>query len=144
MNERMLQLMRWGREGYSCAQILFLLAFAARGGAHSGLVRSMAGLAYGGGSGLATCGAVTGGYCLLAFLSSENPDDDRPSDRLPLMLDELTDWFAARVGQSPGPVTCDAVVGPAGTAAARQECGLLVNDTYEQVLSILAAHGMWS
>jgi hypothetical protein len=104
----------------------------------------MAGLAYGGGSGQATCGTLTGGYCLLAFLSADAAAADRPSTRLPLMLDELTDWFAARVGQNPGPITCDSIVGPAGPAAARPQCGDLVRDTYNQVLSILAAHGMWA
>jgi hypothetical protein len=142
MDDRMLQLMRWGRQGYNCSQVLFLLALEARGRSCPDLVRAMAGLAYGGGSRRATCGTLTGGYCLLAFLSANTDDADRPAEQLPLLLDELTDWFANRVGQDPAEITCEAIVGAAGPAAVHQACGALVTDTYDQVLAILAAHGM--
>ncbi|MCJ8499422.1 DVU_1555 family C-GCAxxG-C-C protein [Desulfatitalea alkaliphila] len=144
MNDRMVQFMRWGQQGYSCGQILFLLALGGTSATNPGLVRAMAGLAYGGGSGRGTCGALSGGACLLAFFSAATPDADQPSDRLPLMLNEWTDWFAARTGQDTGPMACDDLVGPGGPAAARQGCALLVSDTYDQVVSILAAHGLWA
>lgn len=142
MDDLMLRMMQWGRQGYSCSQVLLLLALEARGEANPGLVRSMAGLAYGCGTGRATCGTLTGGACLLAYLAADDREAARPSEQLPAMLQELADWFDDRVGQAHGGITCDAVVGEAGPAAARQTCGAIVAETYAKIMEILSGHGM--
>jgi hypothetical protein len=137
-----MRMLRWGQQGYSCAQILLLLAVEARGESNPGLVRAMAGLAYGCGSGRATCGALTGGCCLMAYLAVGDGAGDRPMERLPVMLQELSDWFESRVGQAHGGIVCESIVGADGPALARQTCGALVTETYGKALEILAANGV--
>ena len=142
MDDLMLRMLHWSRQGYSCSQILLLLALEARGESNPGLVRSMAGLAYGCGSGRATCGTLTGGCCLLAYLAADDGDAARPSEKLPILLQELSDWFGERVGQAHGGTSCDLIVGEAGPAAARQKCGDIVAETYGKIMQIVAEHGI--
>lgn len=142
MDDLLIRMMGWGQQGYRCSQILLLAALEQQGKHNSGLVRAMAGLAYGCGTGGATCGALAGGCCLLAFLTAEQADPQQPSEHLPAMLQALTDWFARRTGHSPVDLSCDAIVGDAGPSAARQACGVLVADTYAKVAEILANHGI--
>jgi len=141
MNELMLRMLQLSQKGYGCSQILIRLVLEARGEDNPGLVRSMAGLAYGCGGGRATCGTLTGACCAIALYAGKGRDDEAASDRLMLMLQELSDWFWAHVGETHDGVTCEAIVGEAGPSAARQRCGMIVADTFAKVLEILAASG---
>jgi hypothetical protein len=140
MDDLLIRMMHWAQEGHNCSQILLLLALEERGQSNPDLVRAVGGLAYGCGTGHATCGTLTGGCCLLAFLSSS--DDQPATEELPVMLQELSDWFDARIGPAQGGVTCDAIVGEAGPDASRQTCGALISETYAKVMEILAEHGV--
>jgi len=141
MNDVMIRLLQLSRIGYGCSQILIRLFLEARGEDNPALVRAMAGLAYGCGAGRATCGTLTGGCCALALYAGKGTDDEAGSERLLLMLQELTDWFGEQVGGPHGGIACETIVGVEGPAAARQRCGAIVADTYAKVLEILAAHG---
>lgn len=70
MDDTMIRMLQLGHKGYSCSQIILLLGLELRGETNSGLVRAMGGLAYGCGSGRASCGALSGGCCLLALYLS--------------------------------------------------------------------------
>lgn len=142
MDDVLIHMMRWGQQGYSCSQILLLMAMQEQGQSNPDLVRTMAGLAFGCGSGHATCGTLTGGCCLLAFKAVDKSDPAQPSEQLPMMLQELTGWFEARIGSSDRDTTCSAIVGEGGAEAARQTCAQLVGDTYTKVMEILADYGV--
>jgi hypothetical protein len=135
---RMLQL---AQKGYTCSQILMRLCLEVRGEENPALVRSMAGLAYGCGAGHATCGTLTGACCALGLYAGKGSDEDPGSERLMLMLQELSEWFDRHVGDRHGGISCEGIVGADGPAAARQRCGAIVGDTYAKVLEILAANG---
>lgn len=141
MDDTLMELMRLAGKGYSCSQILMSLALEQRDESNPSLVRSMAGLAYGCGGGRATCGALTGGACVLALYAGRGGDDEEESERLPAMTQELTEWFVERVGAPNGGISCEALVGEAGLAASRQKCGSMVAETFEKVLEILASNG---
>ncbi len=141
MNDTQIQIMQLGGKGYTCSQILVLLALGVRGEENPALVRSMAGLAYGCGAGRSTCGALTGGCCLLALYAGKGGDAERTSDRLMLMLTELSDWFEDQVGATHGGTACDRIVGEEGPAAAQGRCGDIVVRTYEKAMEILTTHG---
>jgi hypothetical protein len=135
---RMLQLTQ---KGYSCSQILMRLFLEARGEDNPALVRSMAGLAYGCGAGRATCGTLTGACCVLGLYAGKGADNEPGSERLMLMLQELSEWFEEHVGSRHGGIACDRIVGADAPAAARQRCGTIVADTYSRLLEILSANG---
>ena len=140
MDDTLIRMLQLGQKGYSCSQIIIRLGLDARGEDNPVLVRAMAGLAYGCGSGHASCGALTGGCCLLALYAGKGSDEEEASDRLMLMQQELTEWFALRAGCEEDNLSCDAIVGEAGPAASRQRCGTIVADTYAKVMEILAAN----
>lgn len=141
MDDTQIRMMQLGHKGYSCGQILLLLALEARGEDNPALVRSMAGLAYGCGVGRGSCGALTGGCCLLALYAGKGDDTETASEALPLMLTELSDWFSEQIGAAHGGITCDSIVGEDGPDASRQRCGGIVADTYEETMEILMTHG---
>ncbi len=140
MDDTQIRMLRLGQKGYTCSQIIMIMGLELRGEANAGLVRAMGGLAYGCGGGRGSCGALTGGCCLLGLYAAKGSDEQRPSDRLALLLQELTDWFAARTGCIESGFTCDALVGQGGPEASRRSCGAIVADTYAKVLEILAAN----
>jgi hypothetical protein len=140
MDETQIRMLQLGKKGYTCSQIILLLGLDVRGEMNPDLVRAMAGLAYGCGSGRGDCGVLTGGCCLLALYAGKGSDEETESERLSLMLQELTDWFVERTGCTDTRMSCEAIVGEAGPAASRQRCGGLVADTYAKVMEILAAN----
>jgi Putative redox-active protein (C_GCAxxG_C_C) len=142
MEDTQLRMLRLGKKGYTCSQIILLMGLELRAETNPGLVRAMAGLAYGCGSGQGTCGVLTGGCCLLALYAGKGSDEERPSERLTLMLQELTDWFVERAGCDESRISCEAIVGEAGPAASRQRCGAIVADTYAKVMEILVANAI--
>jgi len=141
MDDVMMHLLQLSGRGYGCSQILLRLFLELRGEDNPALIRSMSGLAYGCGAGRATCGTLTGGCCVLGLYAGKGTDEEQGSDRLMLMLQELSDWFEERVGGAYGGIVCDIIVGEDGPPAARRRCGTIVAETYTKVLEILSANG---
>ena len=141
MDDLDLQMMRMASQGLSCAQILVALGLEIRGESNPALVRAMAGLAYGCGTGGASCGALTGACCLMAFCAGTEEMPEGGPERLAVLLEALSDWFDERAGTPDGDFSCRAIVGEEGPAAARRKCGLLVADTFRKTMEILAANG---
>ena len=141
MDETLIRMMELGGKGYYCSQILITLALEERGESNPGLVRAMAGLAYGCGNSRATCGALTGGNCVLALYAGKGSDDEGESERLFAMMQELSDWFIEQAGERHGGISCESIVGEAGPEASRQICGSLVAETYNKAREILLSSG---
>ena len=142
MDDTFIRMLQLGQQGFNCSQIIILLGLELRGADNPNLVRAMGGLAYGCGCGRGSCGVLTGGCCLLALYAGKGSDEETPSDRLMLMLQELNDWFSQHAGCTPKDMSCDAIVGEAGPEASRQRCGAILAETYGKVLEILDANGI--
>jgi hypothetical protein len=141
MDDTMFHMLQLAHKGYSCSQILVLLALEARGERNPSLVRAAAGLAYGCGTGKGSCGVLTGGSCVLGLFAGKGSDEEQESEKLMLMLQDLCDWFSERVGGQYGGIECQAVLGEEGAEAARQRCGSILADTYAKVMEILISNG---
>ena len=141
MDDTMLRMMRLAQKGYTCSQILILLALEAKGEQNPALVRAAAGLAYGCGTGKGSCGVLTGGSCVIALFAGKGSDEEQESEKFMMMLQDLSDWFSERVGGQYGGIECQAIVGEEGPAAARQRCGTILAETYAKVTEILIANG---
>jgi C_GCAxxG_C_C family probable redox protein len=141
MDDTLIRILQLGKQGFYCSQIMIILALEAKGEDNPALVRSLSGLAYGCGGGRSTCGVLTGAACLVAYYAGRGSDQEEESPKMPLMLQELSDWFEEHVGQKHGGVTCEAIVGQEGPQAARQRCGNILVETYNQTLRILAENG---
>jgi hypothetical protein len=141
MDDTMIRMMRLAQKGYTCSQILILLALEARGEQNPALVRAAAGLAYGCGTGKGSCGVLTGGSCVIALFAGKGSDEEQESEKFMMMLQDLSDWFSERVGGQYGGIECQAIVGEEGPAAARQRCGGILAETYAKVTEILISNG---
>jgi hypothetical protein len=142
MEDTMIRIMQLGQQGYTCSQIIVLLALELRGADNPDLVRAMGGLAYGCGSGYGSCGVLTGGCCMLALYAGKGSTHENPLDCFELMLQELNDWFHRHTGCAPDDMSCLAIVGEAGPAASRQRCGRILKNTCSKVIEILTTYGI--
>lgn len=141
MQDYQSEILRLADKGYACSQIMILIGLAARGEENPALVRSMAGLIYGCGGGQASCGALTGGCCLLALYAGKGSDQQKEADLLPLMLSELSLWFEREVGSKCGGITCETITGEGGPATAHHSCLVIVRNTIAKAFKILTSHG---
>jgi hypothetical protein len=82
MDDAMIRMMRLAQKGYTCSQILILLALEARAEENPSLVRAAAGLAYGCGTGKGSCGVLTGGSCVIALFAGKGSDEEQESEKL--------------------------------------------------------------
>ena len=139
MNEYDIEILRLAGAGYCCSQIVMQLALEIQGEENPGLLRAMSGLCHGFPVLDGTCGALTGAACLLAYYGGKGTADQEESDRLPLMLSELGDWFNSYTeGRFTGIACSDIVKGGVIDTAI---CGGLVSECYGKALMILVENG---
>lgn len=115
------------QQGLKCSQILLQLGLDLQGKDNPDLIRVSGGLAGGLGFTGRTCGALTGGVCLLSLYAAENP-------RLYPMIEELVNWFE----QQQSSINCYDIIGD--DPKQKQEvakCGAIVALTFEKVIAIL-------
>ncbi len=74
-------------KGYKCSHILVQIGLDAQEKANPDLLRAMSGLANGMGNGL-TCGALSGGCCLIGMYGGTDHQGSDEHGRLPLMLEQ--------------------------------------------------------
>lgn len=142
LDDTLIQMLRLASKGYACSQIMVLLALDRRKDSNPGLVRAMGGLAYGCGKGTATCGVLTGACCVIGYFASKGSDDEQANEKLPLMLEEMNDWFETGFGARYGGISCQAIVGESGPTASRSICSGILSATYSRTLKILSDHGI--
>lgn len=109
MNDDSFRVMDLALKGYQCSQILIALALEAQGKENEDLVRAMSGLLGGMHSGK-TCGALTGGCCLLGLYAGWGTADAAPDERLSAMLNEFVEWFESEYTARYGGVQCAEIV----------------------------------
>lgn len=143
MNDELLQMLKLYQQGFNCSQILISLGLESLGKSNPDLVRAMTGL--GGGLGFSgkTCGALTGGVCLLGLYAGRGTPEEREHDRFLLMVEELVQWFEAETGQTHGGINCAEILGDElANKTASPKCANIVSSTYSKVKEILVANGI--
>ena len=121
--------------GYCCSQIVVKLILSRQGHDNPDLVRAMAALCNGTGG---VCGILTGAACALSLGLADAPGQELPDSLLPLLLDELSGWFAATAERSYGGTSCERIL---EASPDKRACTLLLAATLEKVESILATEG---
>jgi hypothetical protein len=127
-------------QGFSCSHIMITMGLDALGHDNPELLRAMSGLAVGMGNGL-TCGVLTGGCCLLALYAGKGNRDEEVDPRLPLMLEEYTEWFGdeCRANKYPGIDCADIMQG--NPQLKTERCPGLTLRAVRKVFEILEANG---
>lgn len=139
MNEYDFDILKLARQGYCCSQIVMHLALDLQGQENPGLLRAISGLCHGFSATRGACGALTGAACLLAYHGGKGRADEEPHDRLPLMQNELAQWFEDYATTRFGGINCSDIVtdGQPDTSI----CGGLVGECYGKALAILVDNG---
>lgn len=125
-------------QGFGCSQILAILAMEAQGKENPDLVRAMTGLLGGLGCGK-TCGALTGGTCVLSLYAGRGSADELPRDNLPLLISELVEWFEEEIGECYGGIDCEDIIHH-DPALRISRCPGIVTETFRKIVEILEAH----
>lgn len=138
MNDDSFRVMDMALKGYQCSQILVALALEAQGKQNQDLLRAMSGLLGGMHSGK-TCGALTGGCCMLGLYAGWGTPDAAQDERLSAMLNEFVEWFESEYTQRYGGVQCAEIVhDDMRNKLAR--CPGIVAESLARLKEILAEH----
>lgn len=139
----MFRLFELHQQGFNCSQMLIISGLEAKGKENPDLVRAMTGLAGGLGFSGGTCGALTGGVCLLGLYAGRGKAEEEENDRFLLMVNTLVEWFAAEPGRTYGGINCSDIIGDGlATRTISPACGNIVWSTWEKVQEILAENGI--
>jgi len=140
-DESGLKMMELAGKGFCCSQIMVLLALDEMGRENPDLVRAAAGLCDGLGDCSGPCGVYTGAALALGLYAGKGLEMEEKDERLPVMLEELRDWFAERTLEYGG-ITCGNILdGQCGQPDAGR-CGGLLGDTHGQLRVILSDNGI--
>ncbi len=143
MSEEFFRMFQLAQQGFSCSQILLKLGLEAQGKDNPDLIRAMSGLAGGLGFSGKTCGALSGGACLLGLYAGKGAPEEVEHERYILMVDELVEWFSDEIGSNYGGINCEDILGEdLKHRAITAKCGNIVSSTYAKVKEILADNGI--
>lgn len=140
MTDEMLRMMQLAGQGFYCSQVLLFMGLEVQGKSNPDLIRSMSGLAGGLGFTGDTCGALTGGACLLGLYAGRGRPEETEDEKLNLMVSDLVDWFSEEYGKQYGGIRCEIILGddPRNRTA---RCPNMVFGTYEKVKALLIEYG---
>ena len=140
MTDEMLRMIQLAGQGFYCSQILLFMGLEAQGKSNPDLIRAMSGLVGGLGFTGDTCGALTGGACLLGLYAGRGTPEEQEDEKLNLMISQLVDWFSEEYGKLYGGIRCEIILGDdPGNRTAR--CPNLVFGSYGKVQALLSEHG---
>lgn len=140
MNDETFRMIELAGQGFYCSQILMFLGLEAQGKENPDLIRAMAGLAGGVGFTGDTCGALTGGACLLGLFAGRGHADEEEDPRLNLMIGEFLNWFTEEYSSLYGGIHCEDILDD-DPANQTTRCPGIVTRTYERVKALLDENG---
>jgi C_GCAxxG_C_C family probable redox protein len=128
------------QEGFFCSQIMIILGLELQGKSNPDLVRCMNGLAGGLGFCGETCGALTGGACLLGLYAGRGSSGAPQNPDLNLMIQELVNWFKAEYIPRYNSIRCEEILeGNFQNQSSR--CPFIVAETFQKTKEILVENG---
>lgn len=137
--EELMRMLALKQQGFYCSQILLSLALQDRGESNPALIRAARALAGGLGFSGETCGALTGGACMLGLYAGKGEAAEPDNPRLDQMVQELVIWFKEEHGQNYGGIRCDDIL-VGEPANMKSRCPNLVLTTYEKANELLRAY----
>jgi C_GCAxxG_C_C family probable redox protein len=141
-DEMVTRMIELAENKYNCSQIMMILALEQENRENPDLVRAMSGLGDGCGFFKETCGIMTGAASILAWHAGKGADDEKESEKLLPMLEELGDWFGETIAAKYNSTRCNDIVGDlVGTDDGKQICGSIIFQTFGKVNEILAENG---
>lgn len=135
--DRMLEL---SRQGFYCAQIMLELALELEGKSDADLLRAMGGLSGGVGNTGGTCGALTGGACLLSYFAGKGEPDELEHEAYRDMMTEYARWFKDFTAEYGG-CACSAIL-DGDDRNKIQRCPVIIRAAFEKCMELLSERGV--
>jgi hypothetical protein len=126
------------QKGFYCSQILLIMGMELQGRENPDLVAAMHALADGIGFSGETCGALTGGVCLLGLYAGKGRPEQDEDPRLLFMAEDLVRWFKDEYGAQYGGIRCDEILGDTNM---RGRCPIVVLGTFQKIKELLVENG---
>ena len=129
---RMFQL---ATQGFCCSQIILILGLDELGKENPDLIKAMQGLCGGIGRSGKTCGALTGGACLIGLNVGKGTPSEFGHNKINLMINELMEWFE----DTHGSIDCEGILDHSLDDGNEYpvQCGNIVSATFSKVQEIL-------
>jgi len=129
---RMFQL---ATQGFCCSQIILMLGLDELGKENPDLIKAMQGLCGGIGRSGKTCGALTGGACLIGLNVGKGTPSEFGHNKINLMINELMEWFE----DTHGSIDCEGILDHSLDDGNEYpvQCGNIVSATFSKVQEIL-------
>lgn len=140
MTDRFMKMLELSQQGFYCSQILLLMGLEAQGKDIPEVVRAMSGLTGGMGFCGKTCGALTGGACLIGLYAGKGTPEEMEDSRLNEMVKELVEWFEEENLAPYGGIACFDIL-ENNPANRMMRCPQLVLQTLSKVEEILTKGG---
>jgi C_GCAxxG_C_C family probable redox protein len=136
----LLRMLELAGQGFHCSQILLFLGLESQGKSDPDLIRAMAGLAGGIGFSGDTCGALSGGACLIALYAGRGTPDEEEHAKLNLIINELVEWFTHEFSECYGGIHCRDILAedPVNQSV---RCPGIITKTYQKAKSLLEENG---
>jgi C_GCAxxG_C_C family probable redox protein len=140
MTDAFMRMLELSQAGYYCSQILLIIGLEAQEKENLELIRAMSGLNGGLGFCGKTCGALTGGACLIGLYAGKGAAEELEDSKLNDMIKALVEWFEHEAISQYGGFDCNTILenNPMNRPA---RCPQLVQNTLGKVTEILAANG---
>jgi C_GCAxxG_C_C family probable redox protein len=125
-------------QGFCCSQIILILGLDEQGKENPDLIKAMQGLCGGMGRSGKTCGALTGGVCLIALTVGKGTPIETGHPKINVMINELMEWFETTHGS----LDCEEILDHSLDEGHEYpvQCGNTVSNTFSKVQEILAAY----
>ncbi len=136
MNEDLFKIAELAGQGFFCSQILLMMGLEAQGKNNPDLIRAAGGLPGGIGFCGKTCGALSGGACLISLYAGKGTPDETADSRLNEMIAELVQWFENDYGTVYGGISCKDIT-DVKPEKMKERCPQMVMKTYEKIKEIL-------
>lgn len=139
MDDTAFRIFRLASQGYCCTQILIKMALDEENKENKDLLRAVNGLCGGIGFSKRTCGALSGGICVLGLYAGKGDVMEQNGENYMSMLHEYMDWFEEEFQSS----ECGDIVGASvirdesGNVNYPVKCGDIIVKCYEKIQEIL-------
>lgn len=132
---RMFQL---AAQGFCCSQIILILGLDEQGEENPDLIRAMQALCGGIGRSGKTCGALTGGACLIGLNHGKGTPLEFGHAKINLMINDLMEWFENTYGS----IDCEGILDHSLDEGNEYpvQCGKIVSAAYNKVQEIIAGY----
>lgn len=143
MNEEGLRVFKLASQGFCCDQILLKMVLEDENKENVDLVRAVNGLCGGIAYSKKTCGALTGGICILGLYGGKGEPSEYPKENYMSMINEYLKWFEEEFQST----ECSELIGvqqladESGNVSYPVKCGDTIIKCYLKAQEIIMKYG---